>query len=234
VVIADSGFDGLVVRLGGSFAEISIEGDKVGAGGAVALPVLARASVKAGRGGLEWCVGVPGSVGGAVRMNAGCHGTDIAACLEAATVINLRSGDVSRRSPVELGLGYRHSDLGPDDLVAAADFNTTEIDPEDGDAELRRITKWRRDNQPGGTLNAGSVFKNPPDDAAGRIIDEAGLKGYELGRVRVSPRHANFFEAEPGATAQEVHDLVFAVRDLVAEKTGVTLQPEIRFVGDFG
>ena len=199
----------------------------------VALPVLARTAVKAGRGGLEWCVGVPGSVGGAVRMNAGCHGSDVAACLSTATIISLRSGEVSHRDAEALGLSYRHSDLGPDELVAAADFVTAEVDPADGNAEIRRITQWRRDNQPGGTLNAGSVFKNPPDDAAGRLIDDAGLKGYQLGRVRVSERHANFFEAESEATAQEIHDLVMRVRDLVAEDSGVILVPEIRFVGDF-
>ena len=106
-------------------------------------------------------------------------------------------------------------------------------DPAEGDAEIRRITQWRREHQPGGTLNAGSVFKNPRGDAAGRIIDDAGLKGFEIGAVRVSRRHANFFEADADATAQQVYDLVWAVGRAVGESTGVWLEPEIRFIGDF-
>ena len=100
-------------------------------------------------------------------------------------------------------------------------------------AEIREITRWRRENQPGGTHNAGSVFKNPPGDAAGRLIDELGLKGFSVGGVRVSERHANFFVADDAATASDVHRLVSEVQRIVAERTGVFLEPEIRFVGEF-
>lgn len=233
LVVADKGFDGLVVRLGSGFAEIEVAGNRVRAGGAVSLPVLARTAVQQGRGGLEWCVGVPGSVGGAVRMNAGCHGSDVAECLKTADVIDLRDGSTRSLTAEDMELAYRSSNLTEHDAVVEATFVTSEIDPEDGASEIRRITQWRREHQPGGTLNAGSVFKNPPGDAAGRIIDDAGLKGLARGGVRVSERHANFFEADPGASAQDVYDLVWAVRKLVGDKTGVWLEPEVRFAGKF-
>ncbi len=233
LVVADKGFDGLVVRLGSGFAEIEVAGDRVRAGGAVSLPVLARTAVQQGRGGLEWCVGVPGSVGGAVRMNAGCHGSDVADCLDIAEVIDLRDGSTRSLTAEDMELAYRSSNLAQPDAVVEATFLTSEIDPDDGAREIRRITQWRREHQPGGTLNAGSVFKNPPGDAAGRIIDDAGLKGLARGGVRVSEKHANFLEADHGASAQDVYDLVWAVRKRIGDTTGVWLEPEVRFAGEF-
>jgi UDP-N-acetylmuramate dehydrogenase len=114
-----------------------------------------------------------------------------------------------------------------------ARYRTTAQDEEQGEQLLREITRWRRRHQPGGTYNAGSVFKNPPGDSAGRIIDSAGLKGFRVGGAAVSTRHANFFVADQTATAQDVYDLVWSVRRMVAEATSVTLEPEIRFVGSF-
>lgn len=233
LVVADKGFDGLVVRLGSGFAEIEVSGDRVQAGGAVSLPVLARTAVQHGRGGLEWCVGVPGSVGGAVVMNAGCHGSDVADRLDTANVIDIRDGSTRSLTAEDMELAYRSSNLTQHDAVVEATFVASAIDPSDGAREIRRITQWRREHQPGGTFNAGSVFKNPPGDAAGRIIDDAGLKGLARGGVRVSERHANFFEAAPGASAQDVYDLVWAVRKLVGDETGLWLEPEVRFAGEF-
>lgn len=233
LVVSDCGFDGLVVRLAGSFNEIAIDNQLVRAGGAVSLPILARTAVAAGRGGLEWCVGVPGSVGGAVRMNAGCHGSDIAECLERAEVMDLRDATVRIMGSSDLELSYRHSNLEPHHAVLDATFVTAAIEPDAGAARIREITRWRRRHQPGGTRNAGSVFKNPPGDAAGRLIDAAGLKGFRRGGVVVSSRHANFFEADATATAQDLFDLVGAVRRRVADRMGVALEPEIVFVGEF-
>jgi UDP-N-acetylmuramate dehydrogenase len=232
LVIAGSGFDGVVLRAGPGLSHRSI-GPETVAGAAVPLPVLARESVKAGRGGLAFYTGVPGSVGGAVRMNAGCHGSDTAAVLISACVFDALTNTVSDRTPDELGLRYRHSDLDDLDFVLEARFATTAQDPEEGDAEIREITRWRREHQPGGTFNAGSVFKNPAGDSAGRLIDSVGLKGLSVGAVSVSERHANFFVAGDGATAQDVFDLVGEVARRVRAATGIDLEPEIRFVGDF-
>jgi UDP-N-acetylmuramate dehydrogenase len=234
LLVADAGYGGVVVRLAGDFSVVSFGEDGIiTAGGAVSLPILARQAAKAGRGGLEWYVGIPGSVGGAVRMNAGGHGSDTGEWLVDATVMDSGTGTVGARDVAALDLSYRHSNLTDSDIVLSARFNSIARDPADSEALIREITRWRREHQPGGTLNAGSVFKNPPGDAAGRIIEEAGLKGYRCGGAAVSARHANFFVAEAGACAQDIYDLVWAVRRRVGETVGVWLEPEIRFAGDF-
>ncbi len=234
VVIADGGFPGIVLKLVGEFNEVALEGDVVTAGAGVSLPRLARFCATNGRGGLEFYVGIPGSVGGAVVMNAGGHGSDTAEWLIEATLFNIESGALGSDDAAGLDLSYRHSRLGPSDVVLRARFRTVAVDSEQAESTMREITSWRRQYQPGGTFNAGSVFKNPPGDAAGRIIDVAGLKGFRCGGVAVSDRHANFFVADPGAKGQDVYDLVHAVQRLVLERSGILLQPEIRFVGDFG
>jgi UDP-N-acetylmuramate dehydrogenase len=234
IVVSDQGFDGVVIRPGGEFGTIEIANDgTVNAGAAVPLPRLARATVSAGRGGLEWCIGIPGSVGGAVRMNAGGHGSDIAAWLLTASVLDVNTGATSQADAAGLDLSYRHSNLTHSHVVVAASFRTIGRDPEVGNRMLREVTQWRREHQPGGTLNAGSVFKNPPGDSAGRLIDSLGLKAFRIGGAAVSERHANFFEAGATATAQDLHDLVAAVRHMVGEATGIWLEPEVRFVGEF-
>lgn len=234
MVVSDAGYRGLVVKLTGDFNEISIDGATVTAGAGVALPRLARACAAADRGGLEFYVGIPGTVGGAVVMNAGGHGSDTAEWLVAARVLDLGDRRITEESPADLDLDYRHSRLDSDHVVLSARFRTIERTQEDSERMMREITAWRKMHQPGGTLNAGSVFKNPPGDAAGRIIDAAGLKGLRIGGVAVSERHANFFVADAEACAQDVFDLVHRVQHLVAEQTGIVLEPEIRFVGDFG
>lgn len=234
VLVAEAGFEGVVVRPGAGMSVVSISGTLVVAGAGCALPRLARETAQAGLGGLEFFTGIPGSVGGAVRMNAGCHGTETVDRLVSARVVDLVEGVTTDRSGADLGLSYRHSNLTDTDVVVSARFATEPADPQESLALIRQITRWRRDNQPGGTLNAGSVFKNPPGDAAGRIIDDLGLKGLAVGAVRVSNRHANFFVAEAGARPSDVHALVAEVRRRVRDATGVDLEAEIRFVGDFG
>jgi UDP-N-acetylmuramate dehydrogenase len=233
-VVSDRGFAGLVVRLAGDFAAVRLDGEEVVAGAAVSLPQLARFCAAGDRGGLEFYVGIPGSVGGAIVMNAGGHGSDTAEWLVAATVLDLDNGVVAAFDAAGLDLGYRHSRLGPNEVVLEARYRTRACEPGAAAAVMREISGWRREHQPGGTFNAGSVFKNPPGDAAGRIIDALGLKGTRCGAVAVSERHANFFVAGEGATAQQVFDLVAVVRRRVADATGIELEPEIRFLGDFG
>ena len=234
LLISDRGFTGVVVRLGGVFLEIDVEDDgSVIAGGAAPLPRLARAAGEAGRCGLEFYAGIPGTVGGAVVMNAGGHGSDTAHCLIEAVIVDRTNGTRSTRTPEALDLSYRHSNVGSDEFVTFARFSTTPCLRPEAEARIREITRWRKEHQPGGTFNAGSVFKNPPGEAAGRLIDEAGLKGLRCGGVAVSEMHGNFFTADEDAVAQDVWDLVWAVRRRVGEATGVWLTPEIRFVGEF-
>ncbi len=234
LVVSDAGFDGLVVRLAGAFAHVDIgSGGMVTAGAAVPLPRLARTTVKAGRGGLEWFVGIPGSVGGAVCMNAGGHGSDTREWILDAEVMSWSTGRVATWTHDDLDLSYRHSAVSSDDVVLSARFRTVARPAAEGERILRDITQWRRIHQPGGTYNAGSVFKNPAGDAAGRIIDSLGLKGLTIGGASVSERHANFFEASETASAQDVYDLVVTIQRRVREETGVELVPEVRFAGPF-
>jgi UDP-N-acetylmuramate dehydrogenase len=231
LVVADAGFRGLVIRLGSEFARVEVEGTRVRAGGAAPLAHVARSSVDGGLAGLEFFVGVPGSVGGAVRQNAGCFGTETRDRLITASIIDVTDGLSREAGPDDLEMSYRHSNVGSTQIVVDALFQTTPGDGHSGRAELRRITRWRRDNQPGGTFNAGSVFKNPPGATAGEIIDSLGLKGLAVGDVSVSPKHANFFVAGPGATSDDIRRLVHEVKDRVLEETGTMLEPEIQFVG---
>lgn len=230
LLVADAGFAGLALRLGGSFADVRIDGVDVLAGGAAALPVLARQTASAGLTGLEWAVGVPGSVGGGVRMNAGGHGSDIAATLTEARVLDLRTGEDRAMAAADLAFGYRRSAIRPHHVVAAARFHLTAGDAEAANAELAEIVRWRRDNQPGGQ-NAGSVFTNPEGDSAGRLIDAAGGKGRRHGTAEVSPKHANFIQADPGGSADDVHALMLEVQALVLRDSGVRLEPETRLIG---
>lgn len=231
LVIADDGFDGLVIHLGSAFSYRRFEDDVVVAGGASPLPTVAREAARAGRSGLEWFVGIPGSVGGAVRMNAGCFGSDTSEVLESARVVDLSTAEIRTADPGSLDLRYRHSNLTEHDVVVEASFRTSPGRREESEARMREITRWRREHQPGGTLNAGSVFRNPPGDAAGAIIDRLGLKGHRVGGASVSEKHANFFVADRDATASDVFHLVRDVQMRVKTATGVDLHPEITFVG---
>lgn len=231
LVVADSGFDGLVVKLGGSFLDADVEGFEVEAGSGHPLPKLARLAVDHGVLGLEFFVGIPGSVGGAVRQNAGCFGQETKDCLISAAVVDLVTGQRADLGPADLDLSYRHSNLTATQLVVSARFLGREGDPAEGKEKMRAITRWRKEHQPGGTLNAGSVFKNPPDVAAGELIDRLGLKGTSVGDVSVSEKHANFFVAGPEATAADIRRLVTLVKDTAFESTGTILEPEIQFVG---
>lgn len=233
LLVADAGFPGLGVVLDGDFDALELRADAttVRAGAAVALPVLARRAAAAGRTGLEFYVGIPGSVGGAVRMNAGGHGRETADVLHEAEIADLAGGGVPRRRPLTaLGLGYRCSALSATELVTGASFSVVDGRAAVAEAEVASIVRWRREHQPGGS-NAGSVFANPPGDSAGRLIDSLGLKGFRVGGALVSPKHANFFQAEPGATAADVRGLVAEVRRRVLDATGVDLVPELRMVG---
>jgi len=230
LLVADAGFPGLAIGLGETFATIDIEGTTVRAGGAVPLPVLARRSVAAGLTGLEWAVGVPGSVGGAVRMNAGGHGSDVAAGVTRVRVCDLATGDDGVVTAVDLELGYRTSAVTATQVVVWAEFALAPGDVAAGEAALADIVRWRREHQPGGQ-NAGSVFTNPAGDSAGRLVDAAGCRGLRRGTAQVSEKHANFIQADPGGSADDVAALIDEVRRRVRAAHGVDLHPEVRLVG---
>jgi UDP-N-acetylmuramate dehydrogenase len=230
LLVADAGFPGLAITLGEDLAGVDIDGVGVRAGGAAPLPVVARRTAAAGLTGFEWAVGVPGSVGGAVRMNAGGHGSDIARSLTTVRILDLRGGPDGERAAADLALGYRRSAVAPHHVVVWAELELAEGDREASEAQLAEIVRWRRENQPGGQ-NAGSVFTNPPGDSAGRLVDAAGLKGHRVGSAHVSPKHANFVQADEGGSADDVLALVREVQRRVEETMGVRLAPELRLVG---
>jgi UDP-N-acetylmuramate dehydrogenase len=230
LLVADAGFPGLAVVLGEAFATVDVDGTRVRAGGAVALPVLARRTAAAGLTGFEWAVGVPGSVGGAVRMNAGGHGSDMAACTTRARVVDLAGELDGELDVAALRFGYRRSSITSTQVVVWADLALQRGDRERSEAELAEIVRWRREHQPGGQ-NAGSVFTNPPGDSAGRLVEAAGLKGFRVGSAHVSAKHANFIQADEGGSADDVLALVQEVQRRVEDRTGVRLEPELRLVG---
>jgi UDP-N-acetylmuramate dehydrogenase len=235
LLVADAGFAGVAIVLGGDLERIQVDVDDAGvvAGAAAALPVLARQAAKAGVSGLEFYVGIPGSVGGAVRMNAGGHGAQTKDVLVDARVFDLRDGAARTVLTEALDLGYRRSSLVAREIVVSARFAGTRNDPDACARRIDEIVRWRREHQPGGQ-NAGSVFTNPPADTAGRLIEACGLKGHRVGGVVVSEKHANFFVAESGARADDVLALVRLVQHKVAEVTGVRLVPELQLVGFAG
>lgn len=230
LLVADAGFPGIAVRLGDGLATVEVDGTTVVAGGAALLPVVARKSVRAGLTGFEWAVGVPGSIGGAVRMNAGGHGSEMANSLRGVRVLDLRTGEDDVVPIADLDLRYRHSSIRSEQVVVSATLGLAPGDAAAGEAELSEIVRWRRANQPGGQ-NAGSVFTNPPGDSAGRLIEAAGCKGRRLGTAAVSEKHANFIQSDADGSADDVFALMVEVRDTVESATGVRLHPETVLIG---
>ena len=233
LLVADAGFDGLALQLGVAFTTNDVvEGDAtlLRAGGAASLPVVARRSVTAGLSGFEWAVGVPGSIGGAVRMNAGGHGSDMSEVLERVRVIDLATGEDVWMGAAQLDLAYRHSSITASQVVVEAELRLGAGDTAEGERQLNEIVRWRRANQPGGH-NAGSVFANPAGDSSGRLIDAAGCKGLRIGTAQVSTKHANFIQADDDGSADDVRALMAEVTRRVHEHTGVLLRAETVLVG---
>jgi UDP-N-acetylmuramate dehydrogenase len=242
MLVADRGFAGVAVSIAGFASDIVLPdapGERgarclVSAGGAVSLPVLARRTAAAGIAGFEWAVGVPGSIGGAVRMNAGGHGSDMAACVADVEVFDLDdpSRGVTTLAVEQLGLRFRASALAALAVVLGAGLGLAFGDREASEREIAEIVRWRREHQPGGQ-NCGSVFVNPVpyEVAAGGLIDSLGLRGFRIGSAWVSEKHANFIQAYEGGSAEDVRSVMEAVRARVADATGYRLRSEVRLVG---
>ena len=241
VLVSDDGYAGLILTLGNFANEVSLptangrSGESAIArfGGAVALPVASRQSVAHGLTGFEWAVGVPGSIGGAVRMNAGGHGSDMATNLSAVRLFHLRKGIDCVVQAIDLGLRFRGSALTDDHVVLSADLRLEwASDDAEGEGRIAEIVRWRREHQPGGQ-NAGSVFVNPDPGkvSAGALIDALGLRGHRLGSACVSPKHANFIQADEGGRAMDVVRLMAMVKARVRQEHGIELRSEIRLLG---
>ncbi len=232
VLVADEGFPGLVLRLGRGFRWAAREGERLRAGAAMPFPALAGVALSHGLSGLEFAVAIPGSVGGAVRMNAGAHGAELADVLETIEVFELEQGRRRAIPVAEAGFAYRRSALPSDAVVVGATVSLTPADRETVRAKMDDAREQRRRTQPLAEANCGSVFKNPPGDHAGRLIDEAGGKGLRVGGASISTKHANFIVTAEGARAMDVLELIRSVQELVAARSGIRLEPEVHLVGD--
>jgi UDP-N-acetylmuramate dehydrogenase len=234
LVVSDEGVEGIVIRLGPRLAGARPRGSRgAQAGAATPLPQVANHALRRGLTGAEFLVAIPGSVGGGVRMNAGAHGTQVSDILVQASIFDLTALALVERAAADLCLGYRRSALTDAEVVLEACFELEPAEPDSIRARMEEYRRHRAETQPGAAQNAGSVFKNPPGDSAGRLVEACGLKGFRVGGASVSELHANFFMASPGATAQDVYDLVQAVAEKVHAHSGVELECEIRFVGRF-
>ncbi len=235
LLVADEGFRGLAMKLDGALAQTERDGDHLLCGGGARLPQAAARAAREGLTGLEFGVNIPGSVGGAVRMNANAYGGDLSRVLEWAEVTSAEGSE--RREPSELGFAYRRSGLGPEEIVAGASFALQPAEPEAVKRTLADMRARRHAAQPSGIKTFGSTFKNPDDPraegrTAGLLLDAAGCRGLELGGARFSDKHANFVENTGEATTAAVIALMSEGRRRVRERFGVELEPEVQLLGD--
>jgi UDP-N-acetylenolpyruvoylglucosamine reductase len=233
LLVADLGFAGLVLKLDGPLAAIEHDAERLICGGGARLPQAAARSAALGLSGIEFGVSIPGTVGGAVRMNANAYGGELGRVLEWVEVCTAQG--VDRRLPDELGFAYRRSNLRPREVVARASFLLTPQDPATVKATLADLRARRREAQPAGIKTFGSTFKNPDDAggrSAGQLLEAAGCKGLQVGGARFSPKHANFIENLGSATTADVVSLIAEGRRRVQEHAGIVLEPEVQLLGD--
>ena len=235
LVISDAGINGLVVRV--RAAGLQTDGERIVADPGVLMAKLATVGKKEGLTGLEFGLAIPGTVGGSVWANAGAHGSDVRGVLESALVVGA-DGEERQLGPDELGMAYRetqlkHSAPGKPDVVVQATFALEPAEPDTIAERLGSIRRWRQEHQPIGQKSAGSVFRNPEGDSAGRLIDELGLKGQRVGGAQISPKHANFIVNTGEATADDIRALGDLVRETVRRERGIDLAYEVEFVGDW-
>ena len=235
LLVADAGFRGLVLKLGGSLSTIEQDGLRLLCGGGARLPQAAAQAARAGLSGLEFGVNIPGTVGGAVKMNANAYGGDLSRVLEWVEIAT-PDGTV-RRTPAELGFSYRRSNLGPREIVARSSFALQSAEPAEVKATLAEMRAARKAAQPSGIKTFGSTFKNPDDPraegrSAGVLLDQAGCRGLTVGGARFSEKHANFVENSGDAATADVIALMAEGKRRVRERFGVDLDAEVQFLGD--
>ena len=235
LLVSDDGFRGLVLKLDGDLAQIERDGDRLLCGAGVRLPSAAAKSANWGLTGLEFGVNIPGTVGGAVRMNANAYGGELARTLDWVDVCT--ASGCERRTPETLGFSYRHSNLRDGEVVARAQFSLEQSDPEAVKATLAGMRSKRREAQPSGIKTFGSTFKNPDDPRAegrssGQLLDAAGCRGLRVGGASFSAKHANFVDNDGSATTADILALMAEGRRRVHELTGVVLEPEVQILGE--
>ncbi|HEX2468357.1 MAG TPA: UDP-N-acetylmuramate dehydrogenase [Solirubrobacterales bacterium] len=235
LLIADAGVRGLVLKLDGELTASERIGVRVIGGGGARLPSLAAQVARWGLAGLEFGINIPGTVGGAVRMNANAYGGELGRVLESVRVCT--ASGATERPPVALGFAYRSSNLGPGEVVSRATFHLREGDPEQIKATMGGMRNRRREAQPSGIKTFGSTFVNP-DPAqsdgrtAGQLLEGAGCRGLQVGGARLSAKHANFVENTGDATTADVLALMAEARRRVHEKFGIVLEPEVQVLGE--
>lgn len=232
MLVSDDGFRGIAVRLGRAFRDHDVVEDGFVFGGSTYLPAAAKVTARHGFAGFEFAAEIPATFGGAVRMNAGAHGRSMADVLVWADVVDLSGGGPRRLGVDDLGYRYRHSELAAHEIVVRGRVRLEPGDPDEVGSKISELLEWRREHQPGGR-SAGSIFKNPPGDSAGRLIDAAGLKGERIGGAEVSAVHANFIVADREAKAVDVWRLIRRAQDAVRKHAGVELECEVQFLGTF-
>lgn len=232
MLVSDRGVRGAVLRLRGEFRRVRWLGDGARVGAACAVSRLVREAVRRGLGGLEFAEGIPGSVGGSLVMNAGAYGSEMERVVTRVEALTA-AGTPLALGRDELHFAYRETRLPAGAVVTRVDLALTPDAPAVAETRMREIMARRRASQPSGRPNFGSVFRNPPGDHAGRLIEAAGLKGLRVGRAEVSRRHANFIQNLGGARAEDVWRLIEQVRGAVESRFAVTLQPEVLFVGEW-
>jgi UDP-N-acetylenolpyruvoylglucosamine reductase len=231
LLVADEGVDGLVLKLRGELAEAGVEGDRLLAGGGAPLAVCLHRARTASLGSFEFACAIPGTVGGGVKMNAGAYGGDIAGVLERALVVSAEGSEW--RTPDELGLEYRRSGLDPGEVVARAEFLLTPRPADEIKATVADMQARRKASQPTNKRTFGSVFKNPEHElTAGRMLEACGLRGYRIGGVQISPRHANFIENAGGARSADAVALMAEARRRALDEFGVELEHEVQLLGE--
>jgi len=233
MLVSDRGFDGIALRLGAGFRWSKATGTTIEAGGAMPLPALATLAMHSELAGFEFAVAIPASLGGAVRMNAGAHGHEIAEVLAFIDVFVVDDGAGRRLTMAEAGFSYRRSNLPAGSIVTAASLALHAGDPEGIVAGMNEAKEWRRRTQPLNLPNGGSVFKNPPGDHAARLIQHVCGKQMRVGGARISDVHANFIVADDDARANDVYTLLRKIQRMVREDTGVELEPELKLIGEF-
>jgi UDP-N-acetylmuramate dehydrogenase len=235
LLVSDQGFHGLAIKLDGELATIERDGERVTCGGGARLPSAAAKAAGWGLAGLEFGVNIPGTAGGAVKMNANAYGGQLGEVLEWVDVCTAHGQE--RRRPAQLGFTYRHSNLGVDEVVSRACFRLQPDEPDAIRARLEQMRGKRREAQPSGIKTFGSTFKNPGDEraegrSAGQLLEAAGCRGLQVGAARFSEKHANFVENLGGATTADVLELMAEGRRRVRERCGIVLEPEVQVLGD--